>query len=78
MFIADKLGEGVPVSQTSRPLQAKVISEFSSGLYVKDEQDRIFAIGGPKIPAGPIHMVLRRSPPKKILGSEMRIYADLL
>ncbi|MEX3010615.1 DUF2877 domain-containing protein [Hoeflea sp. TYP-13] len=39
-----------------------VVGTFSSGFYVR-AAGMLFAVGGPKIPAGPLHLVLRKQPP---------------
>jgi hypothetical protein len=40
----------------------RVVGTFSSGFYVS-AAETVFAVGGPRIPAGPIHLVIEMPPP---------------
>ena len=73
MLLAHMTGEGVPSAKPGSTINAAVISVFSTGFYVRAEND-IFAIGGPQIPAGPIHLILSAPPPHPPEGSQVTIH----
>ncbi|WP_180888146.1 DUF2877 domain-containing protein [Ruegeria sp. THAF57] len=78
VYLADTVGDGVPVAHEGSALNAEVIATFSSGFYVKDEKQRIFAVGSPAIPAGPLHLVLKHAPPKPNDGTPVTIRSNAL
>lgn len=54
-----------------------VLGVFSTGFYV-GAGSAIFAVGGPEIPCGPIHLVLESSPPLPREGSRVQLAAGEL
>lgn len=73
VYQAYTVGDGVPVARAGAPIRARVISTFSTGFYVQLGDGRIFAVGGPQIPAGPIHHVLKHTAPRPIAGTAVHI-----
>lgn len=78
VYLADTVGGGIPAAPTGGCHQAKVISTFLTGFYVRDDQQRIFAVGGPGSPAGPIHLALKHPAPQPKTGSEIRLGQTLI
>lgn len=66
LLAAQSIGDGAQraIDLAARTGQGvgRVVGTFSSGFYVS-VAGQLFAIGGPKIPEGPIHLVLRERPP---------------
>lgn len=78
IYKADTIGDGVPAAPVDALIRAQVISEFSDGFYLKSEDGQICAIGSPRIPPGPIHLLLKHPPPQPGVGSPVKIYAQRL
>ncbi len=76
---ATSIGDGVrPGTQLADLSETgNVVGTFSSGFYVR-VIDRLFAVGGPMISAGPIHLVLEAAPPAPTNGSIVNIHQDHL
>ncbi len=78
---ATSVGEGVREALRTRMASpaavAEVVGVFSSGFYVR-WPDALFAVGGPAIPAGPLHLVLESDPPAPPEGSRLLVDADRL
>lgn len=76
---ATVIGEGVvrlrQLVTRSGPRFGLVAGNFSFGFYIRTEQ-LIFAIGGPRLPAGPIHVVVDVIPPAPLDHSIVCIDRD--
>lgn len=81
LLSASCVGEGVDEVLRSSLAPAgsdgRVVGTFSSGFYVRTHS-AIFAVGGPGIPPGPLHLVLEVAPPPPTEGSRVRLAADRL
>ena len=66
LLAATTIGDGVARACQSAGMTwcgvGLVVGTFSSGFYVS-AAETVFAVGGPRIPAGPIHLVLEAPPP---------------
>ncbi len=69
------IGGGVPRASSATGLNAVVLAHFRHGFYASVKEN-IFAIGGPSVPAGPVHISLGADPPKPPENSVLRILAD--
>ncbi len=69
------IGEGIPRARPDERLAGLVLSTFRHGFYVR-VNGCLFAIGGPAIPAGPIHITLRHAPPRPREGTAIQVLAD--
>lgn len=77
VLAATSIGDGVALACRSKDTSGRVVGTFSTGFYVQTETS-LFAIGGPRIPAGPIHLVLEVTPPPTIDESIVHIEPDRL
>lgn len=50
----------------------KIVGRFTGGFYARID-DCIFAVGGPRVWPGPIHLVLDRDPPPVAEGADIRL-----
>ena len=80
LLAATTIGDGVRTCQsagiTGRGV-SHVVGTFSSGFYIC-AAGTVFAVGGPKIAAGPIHLVLEAPPPPPSDQSIVRFGPDTL
>lgn len=78
---ATSMGDGVALACQSAGLPGRgvgvVVGTFSSGFYV-GLSEMLFAVGGPGIPAGPIHLVLEAPPPTPSPRSIVHLGPDRL
>jgi hypothetical protein len=77
LTFAKSIGDGVRgtvrhATTTAAGMTGSVVGRFSAGFYVASDAG-LFCIGGPCIPAGPIHLVLERIPPLPPEGSIVRL-----
>lgn len=69
------IGEGIPRARPDERLAGSVLSTFRHGFYAR-VTGHIFAVGGPAIPAGPLHVVLKHAPPRLREGTAIEVLAD--
>ncbi len=65
LVLSDSIGGGVVSAcqiAAERGSKGIVVGVFSFGFYVR-VAGQIFAVGGPRLPAGPVHLVLETAPP---------------
>jgi Protein of unknown function (DUF2877) len=78
---ATSIGDGVAAACSPATMPTggtgRVVGTFSSGFYVESAMG-LFAVGGPRIPAGPIHLVLECAPPPPPEGSIVRFGPERL
>jgi hypothetical protein len=81
ILLATSIGDGVAAVCSSATTPSggtgRVVGKFSSGFYIESATG-LFAVGGPSIPAGPIHLVLESSPPLPPEGSIVHLGAECL
>lgn len=74
--VATSIGEGVALACQSANVPGhdigRIVGTFSSGFYVGTDKT-LFAVGGPNIPAGPIHLVLEAPPPAAVDQAIVRL-----
>ncbi|PJG47134.1 hypothetical protein CAF53_01925 [Sphingobium sp. LB126] len=56
----------------SGPLPGKILGCFTGGFYVRVE-DSIFAVAGPRVSPGPIHLILDHDPPAVAGGTKVQL-----
>lgn len=74
---ATSIGDGVALACQSTGKTGFVVGTFCSGFYVRTDET-LFAVGGPNIHAGPIHLVLETPPPSVMEQSIVRLEPDRL
>ena len=74
---ATSIGDGVALACQSIGKTGFVVGTFSSGFYVGTDET-LFAVGGPNIHAGPIHLVLETPPPSVMEQSIVHLEPDQL
>lgn len=77
VLAATSIGDGVTLACQSASMPGRVVGTFSSGFYVATAET-LFAVGGPSIPAGPIHLVLEAPPPPVTDQSIVHLAPDRL
>ncbi|MGI9327994.1 MAG: DUF2877 domain-containing protein [Pseudomonadales bacterium] len=81
LLSATSIGDGVALACQSASMPGHgighVVGAFDSGFYV-GAAETLFAVGGPNIPAGPIHLVLEAAPPPAMDQAIVRLEPDRL
>lgn len=66
---ASSIGAGVLAAARAEG-KGRVVGEFSTGFYVRLGAE-VFAVGGPSLPSGPLHLCVHRSAPVVDDGSDV-------
>jgi hypothetical protein len=76
IYLAATVGDGV-VEALAGPGAGRVVGVFSRGFYVRTPHG-LAAVGGPALPAGPVHITLDVEGPRLVEGDLVVVTGDVL